>query len=602
MLRQQRIQDWDAPSSAGARSQSVTGDRTSVPRLPALSSPPPSIRPEPAYIVASAASQIITNVQEGVELDFSTADDGLLTSDPALVTPPSLKLVNGFLDHLLYNFMGVARSTSLGRLRAAIIEVLRPTLAREAIAGADHELQEYLGVNLERELSAAHEPLDHTSGWDLDAVWRRTRLRCMVYSSLGDMEEEEEEEDDDDSETDELEYFAPNRPSYQGDGRSRPRRNAADDDDERRAGPAKTAVLSRHRVGLRHPDSLLEVISQVWQKEGAWGVWKGANATFVYSVLLKAIESWTRSLLAAIFNVPDPGLLPRVGVAGLNVADSSQPLTSLGIAVAAAGIAGLFLSPLDVIRTRLVVTPVSSPSRSLLSSAHEVSKLGCPPSLLPLTLIHSTLPALFSSATPLFLRTRLGVDPIVSPAVYSALTFVSATVELFLRLPLETVLRRCQANLALKTPSPATRSSVHPQGGSHKLHDHPHRQPARSASAPQPADTIIAIGPYKGIAGTIWSIMCEEGEREQAAASSATQRTTATSLSSIALHSGPSSQHNHHRHPARNASVPAHARAKRRKAGQGIHGLWRGWRVGMWGLVGMWGASALGGADNMSEF
>ena len=348
-------------------------------------------------------------------------------------------------------------------------------------------------------------------------------------------------------------------------------------------------------------------------------MWKGANATFVYSVLLKAIESWTRSLLAAIFNVPDPGLLPRVGVAGLNVADSSQPLTSLGIAVAAAGIAGLFLSPLDVIRTRylfpspcvveqtddrcrLVVTPVSSPSRSLLSSAHEVSKLGCPPSLLPLTLIHSTLPALFSSATPLFLRTRLGVDPIVSPAVYSALTFVSATVELFLRLPLETVLRRCQANLALKTPSPATRSSVHPQGGSHKLHDHPHRQPARSASAPQPADTIIAIGPYKGIAGTIWSIMCEEGEREQAAASSATQRTTATSLSSIALHSGPSSQHNHHRHPARNASVPAHARAKRRKAGQGIHGLWRGWRVGMWGLVGMWGASALGGADNMSEF
>ena len=81
-------------------------------------------------------------------------------------------------------------------------------------------------------------------------------------------------------------------------------------------------------------------------------MWKGANATFVYSVLLKAIDSWTRSLLAAIFNVPDPGLLPRVGVAGLNVADSSQPLTSLGIAVAAAGIAGLFLSPLDIIRTR----------------------------------------------------------------------------------------------------------------------------------------------------------------------------------------------------------------------------------------------------------
>ncbi|KAI9750205.1 MAG: hypothetical protein M1815_001927 [Lichina confinis] len=194
MLRQQRLRDWDAPASAGARSQSVTGDRTSVPRQPALTSPPPSVRPDPAYIVASAASQIITNVQERDELDFSTADDGPVTSDPALVTPPSLKLVNGFLDHLLYNFLGVARSTSLGPLRAAIVEVLRPTLAREAIAGADQELQEYLGVNLERELSAAHEPLDPLSGWDLDAVWRRTRLRCMVYSSLGDMEEEEDDE------------------------------------------------------------------------------------------------------------------------------------------------------------------------------------------------------------------------------------------------------------------------------------------------------------------------------------------------------------------------------------------------------------------------
>ena len=245
---------------------------------------------------------------------------------------------------------------------------------------------------------------------------------------------------------------------------------------------------------------------------------------------------------------------------------------------------------------------MSSPSRSLLSSARDVSMLGCPPSLLPLTLIHSTLPAFFSSATPLFLRARLGVDPIGSPTVYSALTFVSATVELFLRLPLETVLRRCQANLALKTPSPATRSSIHPVGGSHKQHDQAHRQPARSVSAPQPSDTIVTIGPYRGIAGTIWSIMCEEGEREQAAASSAIQRTTATSLSSTTSNSASSSHYSHHNHRDRKASVPAHAKAKRRKSGQGIHGLWRGWRVGMWGLVGMWGANALGGVDSMSEF
>jgi len=32
-----------------------------------------------------------------------------------------------------------------------------------------------------------------------------------------------------------------------------------------------------------------------------------------------------------------------------------------------------------------------------------------------------------------------------------------------------------------------------------------------------------------------------------------------------------------------------------RRKGQGVEGLFRGWRVGMWGLVGVWGAATLGG-------
>ena len=34
---------------------------------------------------------------------------------------------------------------------------------------------------------------ESTEEWDLDSVWRRTRLRCMVYTRLEDMEEEEED-------------------------------------------------------------------------------------------------------------------------------------------------------------------------------------------------------------------------------------------------------------------------------------------------------------------------------------------------------------------------------------------------------------------------
>jgi fusion and transport protein UGO1 len=53
------------------------------------------------------------------------------------------------------------------------------------------------------------------------------------------------------------------------------------------------------------------------------------------------------------------------------------------------------------------------------------------------------------------------------------------------------------------------------------------------------------------------------------------------------------------------AKLPTGGSAKtgRRKKGQGLEGLFRGWRVGMWGLVGVWAAATLGGvAGKGAEF
>lgn len=80
--------------------------------------------------------------------------------------------------------------------------------------------------------------------------------------------------------------------------------------------------------------------------------------------------------------------------------------------------------------------------------------------------------------------------------------------------------------------------------------------------------TVVDIGPYKGLFGTMHSIVYDEGDRE------------------VRIE------------PKRdaggaNASKAAQQRQKRR--GQGFEGLWRGWRVGMWGLLGVWGAATLGG-------
>ena len=153
-----------------------------------LQSAPP-VNPDPAYIAASAAAQIITS-------DYrSHFSEGTDNQPPyvAVVAPASLTLVNAFLDRLLYNFLASARSTSLGSLRPAVQEVLKPRLAKEAIAGADEEIEEFLGGGDEEELLAFHGGQEPTGEWDLDLVWRRTRLRCMVYTRLGDMEEEEED-------------------------------------------------------------------------------------------------------------------------------------------------------------------------------------------------------------------------------------------------------------------------------------------------------------------------------------------------------------------------------------------------------------------------
>jgi len=158
-----------------------------------LQSPPASISPDPAFIAASAASQIITNDYDS-QSDIWFDQHGIEPSgETALVAPGALKLVNRFLDQLLFNFLSVSRATSLVALRPAVSEVLKPKLSKEAISGADQELHEYLGGGEDEELFAFQNGKERSGDWDLELVWKRTRLRCMVYSSLGDMEEEDED-------------------------------------------------------------------------------------------------------------------------------------------------------------------------------------------------------------------------------------------------------------------------------------------------------------------------------------------------------------------------------------------------------------------------
>ncbi|GKT52580.1 uncharacterized protein ColSpa_12761 [Colletotrichum spaethianum] len=174
-----------------SRTQSMSSDRPSTIMSFGLMSPPLSVTPEAAFIAASAASQIVTNDHDS-HADTWYDQHGIEPAgETAMVSAAALQLVNSFLDQLLFNFLSASRATTLAALRPAVTEVLKPKLAKDAINQADEELREYLGGADEDDFVQPQGT--ESKDWDLELVWKRTRLRCMVYSSLGDMEEEDED-------------------------------------------------------------------------------------------------------------------------------------------------------------------------------------------------------------------------------------------------------------------------------------------------------------------------------------------------------------------------------------------------------------------------
>jgi fusion and transport protein UGO1 len=316
-------------------------------------------------------------------------------------------------------------------------------------------------------------------------------------------------------------------------------------------------------LALSHPDSILEVITQLWGKEGVFGVWKGTNSTFVYGVLLRTIETWLRSCFSALLDLPDPGLFTSgirlQGVGSPGILDSPNPALSVAVVVLAAGMAGFILSPIDMVRTRLILTPVTRGPRALIPSLRALPGFTCPQKLAPITLLHSTLPSLITTSTRLFLKAWLKIDPVLTPASYSVSSFFVAIGDLIIRLPLETVLRR--GHIAVLASSAAQQSS---KTAASIL-------PLHTGISSQRFRTIVPVGPYKGIVGSIYHIIYEEGQRVPASLP------------------GPPST------PSSRAGKAVDSRLVKPRRGQGPSGLWRGYRVGLAGVFGAWTALGIGG-------
>ena len=140
-----------------------------------------------------------------------------------------------------------------------------------------------------------------------------------------------------------------------------------------------------------------------------------------------------------------------------------------------------------------------------------------------------------------------------------------------MKLPLETVLRRGHVQAlqrASDQQTAATQRSILPT-------TEPPAPSSRSAPFAGDLRTVVPVGPFRGVLGTMWYIVREEGSSVRPVAAIKAQA---------------------------QAGLAVRDKSKGIRKGQGVAGLWRGWRVGFWGLVGVWGASALGGGGVGGEF
>jgi len=176
------------PSPRPCRTASFSSDKA-----PSLASSlgfqmPTTVRPLPAYIAASVASQLVTDHHNAQMREEDVDSDELQN---AIFSDPALALINAFLDHLLFAFLSSARSPSFAVIRPAISDVLKPRLAREAMEAADEELDGLLAGEDDEDANP-HEP-KNLDPWTVEKMWKRTRLRIMVYTRLGELEDEDED-------------------------------------------------------------------------------------------------------------------------------------------------------------------------------------------------------------------------------------------------------------------------------------------------------------------------------------------------------------------------------------------------------------------------
>src|SRR5690606_901349 len=138
-------------------------------------------------------------------------------------------------------------------------------------------------------------------------------------------------------------------------------------------------------------------------------------------------------------------------------------------------ITSLVLAPLDIARIKLVLAPIDEKPRGLWPTIKSLpSGWLCPGSLILPTTLHAVSTSLFAHATPVLSKLYLGITSNQS-LTYHFIDFLSTNLQVLFEMPVETILRRGQVEVA------------------------------------KPSRTVVPVGRYAGVLGTVWAVS-KEGE------------------------------------------------------------------------------------------
>ncbi|WFD29617.1 hypothetical protein MSPP1_000627 [Malassezia sp. CBS 17886] len=264
---------------------------------------------------------------------------------------------------------------------------------------------------------------------------------------------------------------------------------------------------SQHDDDAR-PEYMMPVVVRggVWEMmkavvrgpEGWLGLWKGTLTTF----LLDLSTSTLQPIVSGIMSVLAPWAMTA-----MPIAFSPYPVTTLSLLLTSHLITGVAVSPLDLVRTRLVVQSTSPKHRRYggpLDALRKLTREGgglralyLTPNLLVPTLLDYTFRPLMALGAPLLIENVLHLDPSSVPISYAVAELVLSTLSLIVTLPIETVRRRLQLqyNAPLRAATQTGRPAV-----------------LRGSTASCGLWTCVQVRPvpYTGAAEAMYRIITEE--------------------------------------------------------------------------------------------